>query len=145
MPAVGESIKNGISAKEITETFDLDSFETLEEFTKAYQSKVETDITNLMKFVGLIARMHAYINHEDNALFFPGARTVIAAGYRSRFFAAEKEDFFSANFSLSNAYLAEKQLQRRRGTVSGQQRRSTALCKPVFSESASICLLYAAT
>jgi hypothetical protein len=110
MPAIGESLKKGVSVKELSETFDLDSFETVEEFTRAYESKVETDITNLMKFVGLIARMHAYINHEDNALFFPGARTVIAAGYRSRFFSDEKEDFFSANFSLSNAYLAEKQL-----------------------------------
>jgi hypothetical protein len=110
MPSVGQSVREGISVNEISEFFDPESFTTLEDFASAYELKLSTDITGLMKFVGLVARMHAYINRRENSAYFPGAKTVIAAGYRTPFFRDETEDVLSSNFSFANAFLAAKDL-----------------------------------
>jgi hypothetical protein len=109
-PPVGELVKSGISANEIAQTFDLDSIKSEEEFEEAYETKLLEETVDLIRFVGLIARIHDYINRKENATYFPGAKTVVASGYRRTFFAQGKEDFLAANFSFSNAYLAEKHL-----------------------------------
>lgn len=110
-PPVGESVKRGISAKELTQTFDLCSTKTIEEFHRAYETKLSGETADLIRFVGLIARIHLYVNRKENLAYFPGAKTVVASGYRRTFFAQGKEDFLAANFSFSNAFLAEKHLQ----------------------------------
>jgi hypothetical protein len=109
-PPVGELVKRGISANEIAQTFDLDSIKNEEEFEKAYETKLLEDTADLIRFVGLIARIHDYVNRKETATYFPGAKTVVASGYRRTFFAQGKEDFLAANFSFSNAYLAEQHL-----------------------------------
>ncbi|MCU1267690.1 MAG: hypothetical protein JWM21_4008 [Acidobacteria bacterium] len=109
-PSVGELIKRGVSANEIDQFFDLDSIGGDEEFEQAYVTKLSEDTGDLVRFVGLIARIHHYVNRKENTAYFPGAKTVVASGYRRTFFAEGKEDFLAANFSFSNAYLAEKDL-----------------------------------
>lgn len=109
-PSIGESIKRGISANEIDQFFDLDSLGSEEEFEQVYIARLSQEVTDLIRFVGLIARLHHYVNRKENSAFFPGAKTVVATGYRRTFLVNGKEDFLAANFSFSNAYLAEKQL-----------------------------------
>lgn len=42
---------------------------------------------------------------------FPGAKSIVATGLRLPFIAKGKEDFFSANFSFSNAYISQQTLK----------------------------------
>ncbi len=59
--------------------------------------------------MGLISRIHNFVNSKENENNFPGCRTVISTGYRKRYInEIGKEDYFSINFSLSNAYLTNK-------------------------------------
>ena len=65
--------------------------------------------SNVAKFLGLVARMHKYINEREAEEGFPGCRTVVASGLRKCFKDREGlDDFFSANFSISTAFEAEK-------------------------------------
>jgi hypothetical protein len=65
-----------------------------------------------MLFVGIMARLHLYVNRQEGVGYFPGAKTVISSGFRRPFVSnnTKSEDFFSANFSLANAHLAERSL-----------------------------------
>ena len=65
--------------------------------------------SNVAKFLGLIARIHEYINELEEEKGFPGCRTVVASGLRKCFKDRKGfDDFFSANFSISTAFEAEK-------------------------------------
>lgn len=107
-PGVGEPVRNGIAAVEIEKFFDVDMSE--DEFDDAYRAKLIDDVKELVLFVGMLARLHTFINKKENAAHFPGARTVIASGYRRTFMSQRTEDFLSANFSFSNVYLADREL-----------------------------------
>lgn len=109
-PSVGEAIKRGISPNEIEQFFDVDSIGTGEEFEQVYVARRLQESADLVRFVGLIARLHHYVNRKENSAFFPGAKTVVATGYRRTFLVNGTEDFLAANFGFSNAYLAEKDL-----------------------------------
>lgn len=64
---------------------------------------------NVAKFLGLVARIHKYINARESEKSFPGCRTIVASGLRKCFSTREGNDeFFSANFSVSTAFEAEK-------------------------------------
>ncbi len=64
---------------------------------------------DVAKFLGLVARIHEYINAREAEKRFPGCRTVVASGLRKCFKDRKGEaDFFSANFSVSTAFEAEK-------------------------------------
>lgn len=82
------------------------------------EQKIETALikaTNILdeesfrvcQFIGIVSRVHNYINNKEFEMHMPGARTVISSGLRYRFVYEDKpEDYYSANFSLSNAYIA---------------------------------------
>jgi len=62
------------------------------------------------KFLGLVARVHDYINAREAEKSFPGCRTVVASGLRKRFKDREgKDDFFAANLSASVVFEAQEQ------------------------------------
>lgn len=64
---------------------------------------------DVAKFLGLVARIHKYINERESEKDFPGCRTVVASGLRQCFIDREGvDDFFSANFSVSTVFEAEK-------------------------------------
>ena len=64
---------------------------------------------NVAKFLGLVSRIHEYINKCEAEKSFPGCRTVVASGLRKCFKNRKGiDDFFSANFSISTAFEAEK-------------------------------------
>lgn len=109
-PGVGEPVRNGISPSEMERFFDIDTLNNDDDFDDAYRARLISDVEELVLFVGMLARLHTFINSRENAALFPGARTVIASGYRRTFKSQRTEDFLSANFSFSNAYLAERGL-----------------------------------
>jgi len=76
-----------------------------EEFYNFYASEGY----NVALFLGLIARIHNYVNSKEKENKYPGCKTVISTGYRKRYInEIGREDYFSINFSLSNAYLTNK-------------------------------------
>lgn len=104
-PSIGNTFFNGISSKD--ESFiTKEQMESYEGYISAYSSKTQNAIAPLLKFIGFISRIHISLNKMESQDFFPGAKTVISSGFRRPF----KDDYFSANFSLSNAYIAEKSL-----------------------------------
>jgi hypothetical protein len=109
-PSIGQSAKDGLSGNDIQQHFDLEKLDTFEEFMHAYRAKLYDEVSGLMRFIGLVARLHSFINQTENSSYFPGARTIVSSGYRIPFYTKNAEDFLSANFSFSNAYLAEKKL-----------------------------------
>ena len=111
-PRIGEIAKEGITVEEMQQYFPDQNFDTFEEFDTAYRDKVTQSILELTQFIGLVARIHSFINRKENDSYFPGAKTVISSGYRKSFITStNEEDYFSANFSFSNAYIAESLLK----------------------------------
>lgn len=75
-------------------------------------NKIETASIELIKFVGLICRIHNFIDSHDKEMSFPGCKTIISTGFRKVHKNFNNvEDYFSANFSFSNSYLADKHLK----------------------------------
>jgi hypothetical protein len=65
--------------------------------------------SEVAKFLGLVARIHQFINEHELEKSFPGCRTVVVSGLRKCFSDRKKDDdFFSANFSVSTAFKAEQ-------------------------------------
>lgn len=112
LPHTGDTVRSGMTSAQFHEHFNIDDYETEADFEKAAKHKYEEAISDMAKFVGLVARLHAYIDSIENTLNFPGAKTVIATGFRRPFVVDGKDDFLAANFSFSNAYIAsEKHLR----------------------------------
>lgn len=109
-PEVGDPIKKGVSMDDLEKHFDLSALKNVGEFDRAYVERLETDTRSLLQFIGLVARLHLFINGRENAEFFPGAKTIISSGYRRPFKTDDPQDFLSANFSFSNAVEADKAL-----------------------------------
>ena len=100
-PQVGEQrVPEGLSFAELGKKSTGDQYRQV--FAEYEQEAIET-----AKFLGLVARVHSFVNEQEGKKSFAGCRTVVASGLR-RTFKGRKgvEDFFSANLSVSNAYLA---------------------------------------
>ncbi len=107
-PSVGEARKLGITVGEVEKLPNIESFfegdKSMGEFHEKYFAKEGREVS---KFIGLISRIHDYINFREFENNFPGCRTVISTGLRKKYFKKTgEEDYFSINFSFSNAYLA---------------------------------------
>ena len=86
----GEDLSNTVIIKKAQEDFDKEAF-------KVFQ------------FLGITSRIHNYINDKEYNTQMPGCRTIISTGLRHKFYNNQgKEDYYSANFSFSNAYLANE-------------------------------------
>ena len=72
-PPIGESVRNGMSANDLIKSFELDKFEDEEDFQAGYRARQISDVAGLVQFVGILARLHTFINRIENAAFFPGA------------------------------------------------------------------------
>lgn len=105
-PAVGHTAFQGISLNEFENFVLTEKNGSFEEYQAASIARIQIAIEPLIKFVGVISRLHISLNKMESESFFPGAKSVISTGFRRPF----KDDFFSANFALSNAYIAEKSL-----------------------------------
>jgi hypothetical protein len=77
-----------------------------------HKRNILASIDELILYLGIISRVHHFINLTEIKNYFPGAKTIIATGFRKSFINSDgKEDYFSANFSLSNAFIATKYLK----------------------------------
>lgn len=65
------------------------------------------EVDPIARFVGLTSRIHIFVNEKEKENYFPGCKTVISTGFRKPFIKKNKDDYFSANFAISNAYTAE--------------------------------------
>jgi hypothetical protein len=74
---------------------------------------VENDFSieanNVALFLGLVARLHLFISEKEREVHLPGCRTVVSTGMRYKFLdRKKKEDYYSANFSFTNAFLVNE-------------------------------------
>lgn len=92
--------------------------------------------SEVAKFLGLVARIHQFINANELENSFPGCRTVVASGLRECFTNRNNiDDFFSANFSVSTAFEAGKRggsagLKGNRLYVEDDVSMAISYCKP---------------
>jgi len=109
IPALGQQVRTYPSLSKIFIKDDLIAGELQELLNIALQELADATF-ELMKFVGLISRLHMYIQKQEK--YLPGVRTTIATGYRKEFIRSNgKQDLLSANFAFTNAYTAHSQLK----------------------------------
>lgn len=97
----------------LTGGYSMDQLRKLQpkEGQTAFESTTARSGGDVAKFLGLVARMHQYINEREAGKSFPGCRTVVASGLRKCFSDRKgADDFFSANFSVSMAFEAGQQI-----------------------------------
>lgn len=113
IPSVGQLVRDDISGNEMDDILNGDYSENTDKDLKKIKIHFERLVYPLCKFVGFVSRVHSFICFKENEKHFPGVKTVIAFGLRKPFFGIfnKKEDYFSANFSISTAYLASKELR----------------------------------
>jgi hypothetical protein len=113
-PAVGETSKDGFSAYELMQEFDMDLYDGPDgegRFAADVAGRVRAETEDLIKFVGVVARLHLFINAEERKRVFPGAKTICVTGFRRRFNRSDgTEDPLAANFAYANAFLADRAL-----------------------------------
>lgn len=100
-PNEGESF----SYKEIEDFFGKDSKNN--NLTEKLKDHFDKESFKVCQFLGIVSRVHNYINQKEFEMHMAGCRTIISSGLRHKFINKKdnKEDYYSANFSLSNAYI----------------------------------------
>ena len=112
LPSIGYTYKYVLTIDEWKKYYDIGNDEDDESFDRKYSSKRKIYTLPVVKFIGLISRIHLIVNTEEWKNNFPGAKTVISTGFRRSFIGFDgKEDYFSANFAFSNAYIAQEKLK----------------------------------
>lgn len=115
-PSIGEVMRRGYTGLEFDDLFEMGKYLDDEEggtarFSADYLAKLEADVTDLTRFVGLVARVHQTVNNIEAAAHYPGAKTICSTGLRRRFVRTDgTEDRMAANFAFSNAYAADASL-----------------------------------
>ena len=61
-PEVGEQVGPGFSANDLDKFFNEDEMKNEMKFSKAYEKKLRVSVEDLSKFLGIVARLHSYIN-----------------------------------------------------------------------------------
>jgi hypothetical protein len=114
-PSLGETCRHGTSPNDIERHFDLRLYDGeggAQRFEVDARARLQTDVEDLIKFVGLVARLHGFVNAREHERVFPGAKTICATGFRRRFNRADgREDPLAANFSFANAFVAGRSLR----------------------------------
>jgi hypothetical protein len=108
-PSVGQTAFHGMTPATLIE-FSPDGAQEDAALT-AVETRLQQAVDSLARFVGLVARLHLFIQKREGGQFFPGAKTVVATGFRKPFAVSGKsDDVLSANFAFANAFVAEKGL-----------------------------------
>jgi hypothetical protein len=109
MPQIGKPNEGGkLSLKQIENYFGNDSEEN--KVSDKMKEHFNIESFNTSQFIGLISRIHNFINHKEFEMHMPGCRSIISSGLRYKFINKKDktEDFYTANFSLANAYIANE-------------------------------------
>lgn len=111
LPSTGQTRFTGTSANDLAAHFDLESFDNSADFLPVYEARLREAVEPIQQFLGIVARLHLFIQKREGIGFFPGARTVISTGFRRPFRSLQdQEDALSANFAFANAIVANKSL-----------------------------------
>lgn len=112
VPSVGQTAFHGLTAGSLSDFFPPDELDDDKAFEVRYNARLRRATEPLEHFLGLVARIHLFVQSREGASFYPGTKTVVATGFRKPFVSStHKEDFLSANFALANATTAEKALR----------------------------------
>lgn len=112
IPSVGSVSFGGLPPDAFAAFFSEDEMKDESTFRDAYNNRMRVATEPLELFVGLVARLHLYVQARESGGFFPGAKTIISSGLRRRFVSSNgQEDMLSANFALANAAMADKALR----------------------------------
>jgi hypothetical protein len=122
LPNVGDTYKAGLTEDEWEKLYDIkpmrldkvpiDLGDSSETFDEKYERKRKEYTLPLLKFLGLVSRIHQRVAIEESHNNFPGSKTIITTGFRRRFLESDgSEDCFSANFAFSNSYKAAELLK----------------------------------
>jgi len=113
-PHTGETARTGYTIAELKEYYNMGSYlndDGADRFSADELATLEHSTYDLVRFVGLLARLHLQVNEQEDRSHFPGANTVCATGYRRRFRAdGDSKDRLDANFAFANAHIAAKSL-----------------------------------
>jgi hypothetical protein len=75
----------------------------------AFEGTTAESASEVAKLVGLVARIHSFVNACERTKSFPGCRTVVTSGLRQCFRNREGgDDFFSLNISVAMAFEAQQ-------------------------------------
>lgn len=112
-PSVGQTARSGYTVFEMEEYFEIDRYLDDDDDGKRFSADVaatlESDVTDLIRFVGLVARLHQFVNAREWEAQFPGAKTICASGYRRHYITSDgSEDRLAANFAFANAQVADQ-------------------------------------
>lgn len=111
LPAVGQTSYGGSSANRLDEFAKSRGKELEDSLVDEYESAIHDAVDPLVQFMGLASRLHLFIQSRERGDLHPGAKTVVATGFRRPFVGSGTgDDPLSANFALSNAFAASRDL-----------------------------------
>lgn len=111
LPSVGQTIFRGLSAASLPDFFHPDELADEQGFGATYETRIQSAIEPLQQFLGIVSRVHLFAQKREGASCYPGAKTVVATGFRKPFMSSSQhEDVLSANFAFANAFSAEREL-----------------------------------
>jgi hypothetical protein len=111
LPTLGEKHFRGLPHG-VDDPFKPDEPIDWQIFEGVNDAKVQQAIEPLQRFVGLVSRLHLFVERRERSGCYPGAKTIVSTGFRKPFISADREeDFLSANFAYANAFTADKHLR----------------------------------
>lgn len=112
LPSVGQTGFRGLAARALEEFFNPNELSNEQTFGAAYDARIQQAIEPLQQFLGVVSRLHLFMQKCEGAGCYPGAKTVVSTGFRKPFFSSSQgEDVLSANFAFANALEAERELK----------------------------------
>lgn len=113
LPMVGEQEASAFSTETLEQLVpDYLRSTDAEEFRRRYSDAVARSLPPLVKFIGLVARIYAFIENSERENHWPGAKAVVSIGLR-RHNQNEKgeDDPFSLNLAFTQSYVASDKLK----------------------------------
>jgi hypothetical protein len=112
LPSVGQTSFRGLAANALDEFFNPDELSNEQTFLEAYDARIQQAIEPLQRFLGLVSRLHLFIQKCEGEGYYPGAKTVVTTGFRKPFISSsQREEVLSANFAFANAFEAASELK----------------------------------
>jgi hypothetical protein len=111
LPSLGQTAFRGLP-RGMEDPFKPDESINWQIFNAVTDATIQQAIEPLQRFLGLVARLHLFVQKREGKGFHPGAKTVVTTGFRKPFISSSQgEDILSANFAFANAAVAEKGLK----------------------------------
>ncbi|MGZ8843131.1 MAG: hypothetical protein ACXW18_05680, partial [Pyrinomonadaceae bacterium] len=111
LPSLGQTVFRGLPHG-VEDPFKPDEPIDWQIFRAVNDAKFQQAIEPLQRFLGLVSRLHLFVQKCEGNGYYPGAKTVVTTGFRKPFISSSQgEDLLSANSAFANAVVAEKELK----------------------------------